>query len=73
MTKTTSITELPPTAQAMVDEAVQNNEALVVTKNGIPIMRIVPLAPARENRDRDSLRGSVKILGDIVDPIDRPR
>lgn len=50
---------------ALLDRVAETGEALVVTKRGRPVARVVPVeaAPARP------LRGSVRVLGDIVAPI----
>jgi len=50
---------------ALLDEVGATREALVVTKRGRPVARLVPNeAPARR-----PLRGSVRIRGDIVAPL----
>jgi prevent-host-death family protein len=50
---------------ALLDRVAETGEAIVVTKRGRPVARIVP---ARQT-DRASLRGSVAVRGDIVAPI----
>ena len=55
----------------LMDEVARTGESLVITKNGKPVATLVPYA-----RKRASLaglhRGSVRILGDIVSPLDDP-
>lgn len=50
---------------ALLDRVAETGEGLVVTKRGRAVAQVVPV-PRRTNR---SLRGSVKILGDVVGPI----
>jgi len=50
---------------ALLDEVGATREALVVTKRGRPVARLVP----DETPMRKPLRGSVRIRGDIVTPV----
>ena len=56
---------------ALMDEVARTGESLVITKNGKPVAMLAPYG-----RKRASLAGlhrdSVRILGDIVSPIDEP-
>ena len=51
----------------LMDEVAASGEELVITKRGKPVARLVP---AKEERPRlfGSMKGSVKILGDIIEP-----
>ncbi len=55
----------------LMDEVARTGESLVITKNGKPVATLAPYG-----RKRASLaglhRGSVRILGDIVSPLDEP-
>jgi prevent-host-death family protein len=51
----------------LLDEVQQSRQAIVITKRGKPVARLVPLdeePPAIFGR----MKGTVKILGDIVGP-----
>ena len=51
---------------ALLDEVAETRQPLTVTKRGRPVATLVPVAgPAR----RGSLRGSVRVKGDIIGPI----
>ena len=50
---------------ALLDRVAETGEGLVVTKRGRPVAQVVPV-PRPASR---SLRGSVRILGDVVGPI----
>lgn len=49
----------------ILDRVAQNREPVVVTKRGRPVAMVVPLEPESPSR---SLKGSVRIDGDIVEP-----
>ena len=49
---------------ALLDEVAETGEEIVVTKRGKPFAKLVPIDPPR------GLEMSVRILGDIVSPLD---
>ena len=53
----------------IMDEVAESGERVVITKRGVPVAELLP---ARERRKPifGSMRGSVKIKGDIISPID---
>lgn len=55
----------------LMDEVNATGEELVITKRGKPVARLVP---AREERPSlfGSMKGTVKILGDIIEPVWEP-
>lgn len=70
MAKTVALSEIEwPT---LLEEVQHGHEEVVVTRDGQPIAKVVPIAPAVERRLRtlEELRGSVTVLGDIVGPFD---
>jgi len=70
MTKTVPAAEFAENVQALLDDVKRGDEVLV-TENGTPVVMLVPF-DVREARERamERLRGSLKIVGDIVSPID---
>ncbi len=50
---------------ALLDRVAATGEALVVTKRGKPVARVVPARPLQA----PSLRGSVTVTGDLTAPI----
>ena len=65
------------------EEAVRTQEVIVIVRDGKPLAKVVPIgrsagdviqldedAIARRREGLEKLRGSVKTLGDIVEPID---
>ncbi len=56
----------------LMDDVAATGEELIITKHGKPVARLVP---AKENRLPlfGSMKGTVKILGDIIEPVWEPR
>jgi prevent-host-death family protein len=52
----------------LLDEVAETREALVITKFGKPVARLVPMPPAASLRG--ALKGSVVREDDIVSPLD---
>jgi prevent-host-death family protein len=70
MAKTVALSEIEwPT---LLEEVQKGQEEVVVTKDGQPIAKVVPIGFAAQRRLRslEELRGSVTVLGDIVEPLD---
>jgi len=64
-----SITEIPAgqfkaKCLALLDRVQRTGETITVTKHGRPVASVVPVRP----RKWKSMRGSAKILGDIMTP-----
>lgn len=51
---------------AMLDRVSRTGEPIVVTKRGKPVAKVVPIV---EEDAVASLRGSVIVVGDIVEPV----
>ena len=49
---------------ALLDEVAETGDEIVVTKRGKPVAKLTPIESAKP------LEGSVRILGDIVGPLD---
>jgi len=54
---------------AILDEVERTGESIVILKRGRPVARLVPPALGQEKYPQQSLKGSVKILGDIIGPV----
>jgi len=52
----------------LMNEVAAKGEEIVVTKRGKPLVRLLPPEPAREAFG--AMKGTVKILGDIIEPFD---
>jgi prevent-host-death family protein len=53
---------------AILDEVNQTGEAVTILKRGRPVARLLPPAKGPGKYPQDSLRGTVKILGDVIEP-----
>jgi prevent-host-death family protein len=67
MTKVMKASECKAKLLAVLDEVAATGEPVTVTKNGKPVAQIVP-AVEKPKALFGALRGSIKILGDIVSP-----
>jgi prevent-host-death family protein len=56
---------------ALMDEVRDGGGEYVITKRGTPVAKLVPVRVQRRPL-LGSMKGTVKILGDIVGPIDEP-
>jgi len=52
---------------AVMDEVQAKHEAVVITKHGKPVAKLVPVEP-QEDDIFGFLRGKVTIIGDVVSP-----
>ncbi len=53
----------------IMDEVADTGEAVLITKNGVPISQLIP-ARRRPETLFGALKGSASINGDIVSPVD---
>lgn len=56
---------------SVIDEVYDKHEEVVITKHGKPMAKLVPIAEEKKSI-LGSMRGQIKILGDIVEPITTP-
>lgn len=49
---------------ALLDQVAETGQEIIVTKRGKAVARVVPMEPPK------SLKGSVKVLGDIINIVD---
>lgn len=65
---TISAGEFKATCLKLMDIIAQTHEEYIVTKRGVPIVKIIPI---ESNEDPFGLlKGTVHICGDIIEPID---
>lgn len=65
VTKTVSATEAQTNFLEILDDVADHHVEVLVTRAGEPVAMVVPL-----DRWRGPMEGTVKILGDIVAPLD---
>lgn len=70
-TKTIKASEFKAKCLALMDEVARTGERIVVTKNGVPIAELGPVAKAEKPKDLFGLlKDELFITGDIMSPID---
>jgi prevent-host-death family protein len=52
----------------LLDEVEQTHQEIIITKRGKPVARLVPLNQEQQPSIFGRMKGTVKILGDIVGP-----
>lgn len=54
---------------AILDDVERTGEPITILKRGRPVARLVPPARGEGKYPQDALKGTVKILGDILEPV----
>lgn len=54
---------------AVMDEVATTGEAVTITKNGKPVVELVPSRTKRVSDPFGMHKGQIKILGDIMSPV----
>jgi prevent-host-death family protein len=67
--KTMAAGKFKATCLAVMDEVQAKREPVVITKNGKPVAKMVPVESEDENPLAVFRFGSGKIIGDVVSPI----
>jgi prevent-host-death family protein len=70
MTQFVKATEFEANCLALVDEVARTGEGVVITKDGKPIADLVPHQQKKKPNARGILKDRLKIVGDIMSPID---
>jgi antitoxin (DNA-binding transcriptional repressor) of toxin-antitoxin stability system len=61
------LSDLPETIQTLLSQAQTTGENLTITQDGIPLAIISPIKKTKRAAF-GAMKGSVKIVGDIVEP-----
>ncbi len=69
MSRTIKASEFKAKCLALLDEVERTGDALVITKKGKPVAKVVPHAPAQKPKLFGLLKGQLEIVGDIISPI----
>jgi prevent-host-death family protein len=54
----------------LMDEVAQQRRAIIITKRGKPVAKLVPVEKSEPIELFGRMAGSIKIFGDIINPID---
>lgn len=68
--ETIPVSKFKATCLALLERVRKTGETIIVTKRGVPIAHVVPPPDPVTDRKRGwgSMKGRIKILGDIVGP-----
>jgi prevent-host-death family protein len=64
-----SATEFKARCLQLMDRVAEFGEEIVITKRGKAVARLVPVSGARREGSFGAMRGTARVLGDIVEPI----
>ena len=67
--KTINASEFKAKCLAILDEVNQTREVITILKRGKPVAQLIPAVHTDGTYPQHNLRGSVRILGDILGPI----
>ncbi len=65
--KTINASEFKAKCLAILDEVGQTGETVTILKRGKPVAQLVPPVP-RETYPQDTLAGTGRIIGDVIEP-----
>ncbi len=63
-------TEFKARCLKLMDKVSRDHEEIVITKRGKPVAKLVAVTDADVPRGYGCMEGTIKIIGDIVAPID---
>jgi prevent-host-death family protein len=66
--KTVAVGVFKQTCLRLLEEVRQTGRPIRITKRGVPIAEVVPVAREEASEWRGSMRGSAEIVGDVVSP-----
>lgn len=61
-------TEFKARCLALIDEVERTGEPLTITKRGRPVAQVVPLRLSKGSHPFEALKGTLEIVGDILEP-----
>ncbi|AXK79699.1 type II toxin-antitoxin system prevent-host-death family antitoxin [Pseudolabrys taiwanensis] len=70
MTKTMKASEFEANCLAVVEEVAATGETVVVTKDGKPVVELVPHKKEKKKGLIGALKDDLVIKGDIISPVD---
>jgi prevent-host-death family protein len=54
---------------SLLDEVARTGRTLTILKRGKPVAQLVPAVPVEKGFAQTALKGTVRILGDVVSPV----
>lgn len=66
---TIAVSEFKATCLGVIEEVRRTGHSIVITKHGVPVAELVPIADAKKPRNwLGCMAGTARILGDIEGP-----
>jgi prevent-host-death family protein len=66
--KTMNVTDFKARCLRILQDVARTGEGITILNRGRPIAQVLPVVPRRAESPQATLRGTVEILGDIVEP-----
>lgn len=70
--KTMGSSEFKAKCLAVLDEVARTGEPVTILKRGKPVAQLVPPVPRGEEYPQTEIIGTVRIVGDIMEPVLAP-
>lgn len=67
--KSMGASEFKAKCLAVIDEVADSGERVIISKRGVPVADLVPHVSLESGYAQETLRGTVRILGDIEAPV----
>ncbi len=67
--ETINASEFKAKCLAILDEVARTGEGFTILKRGQPVAQILPVVPRREKYAQETLRGTVEVRGDLLEPV----
>ena len=70
--RTLAASEFKSKCLSILDEVAETGEPITISKRGKPVAQLFPAISRGKISPQESLRGTVEIIGDIVEPTTDP-
>ncbi len=67
--RTMNASEFKARCLALLEEVQQTGEIITILKRGKPVACVSPAREITSGHPQDALKGTVRILGDVVEPV----
>ena len=67
-----SVTEFKAKCLAILERIRATGERVTVTKRGVPVAEVIPPSHAKTHDPQKELKGTVRVLGDLLEPVMPP-
>jgi prevent-host-death family protein len=66
--KNINASEFKAKCLALIEEVAETGETITILKRGKAVAQLVPAVPAADGFPQSTLKGTVRIVGDIMEP-----